>query len=101
MALGTILTAILTPFSDDGRVDEDAFVALHQRVVELAVSERPEGTTVIAGTGSNDTQHAVHMTERATELGVDAVLSVTPYYNKPPRRGLVAHYREIAGATDK
>ena len=127
--LGTILTAIVTPFADDGSLDEDAFVALHQhvvrlgsdgvvacgttgeastladdehlRVVELAVTEKPEGTTVIAGTGSNDTAHAVHMTERATELGVDAILSVTPYYNKPPRRGLVAHYREIAKATDK
>jgi 4-hydroxy-tetrahydrodipicolinate synthase len=129
MSLGTIITAILTPFGDDGRVDEDAFVALHQhvvrlgsdgivacgttgeastladdehlRVVELAVSEKPPGTTVIAGTGSNDTAHAVEMTERATELGVDAILSVTPYYNKPPRRGLIAHYREIAAATDK
>src|SRR3712207_6041225 len=129
MSLGTILTAILTPFGDDGRFDEDAFVALHRhvielgsdgvvacgttgeaptlsdeehlRVIELAVSEKPEGTTVIAGTGSNDTAHAVHMTERATELGADAILSVTPYYNKPPRRGLIAHYTEIAKATDK
>ncbi|HEV2061826.1 MAG TPA: 4-hydroxy-tetrahydrodipicolinate synthase [Solirubrobacteraceae bacterium] len=129
MSLGTILTAIVTPFDADGNVDEEAFVALHRhvvrlgsdgivacgttgeastladdehlRVVELAVSEKPEGTTVIAGTGSNDTRHAVEMTERATELGVDGILSVTPYYNKPPRRGLVAHYRAIAAATDK
>jgi 4-hydroxy-tetrahydrodipicolinate synthase len=128
-ALGTILTAIVTPFDADGRLDEEAFVALHQhvvrlgsdgvvacgttgeastlsddehlRVVELAVGEKPEGTTVIAGTGSNDTAHAVHMTERATALGVDGILSVTPYYNKPPRRGIVAHYREVAKATDK
>ncbi|HEX2085657.1 MAG TPA: 4-hydroxy-tetrahydrodipicolinate synthase [Solirubrobacteraceae bacterium] len=129
MALGTILTAIVTPFGDDGRLDEDAFVALHRhviglgsdgvvacgttgeastlsveehlRVIELAVSEKPEGTTVIAGAGSNDTRHAVEMTERATALGADAILSVTPYYNKPPRRGLVAHYTEIAAATDR
>jgi 4-hydroxy-tetrahydrodipicolinate synthase len=50
--------------------------------------------------GSNDTRHAVHLTERATALGVDAVLSVTPYYNKPNRRGIVAHYGEVARATD-
>jgi 4-hydroxy-tetrahydrodipicolinate synthase len=129
MALGTIITAILTPFDADGRVDEEAFVALHQhvvrlgsdgivacgttgeastladdehlRVVELAVSEKPPGTTVIAGTGSNDTRHAVEMTERATALGADAVLSVTPYYNRPPRRGIVAHFRAVAAATDR
>jgi 4-hydroxy-tetrahydrodipicolinate synthase len=127
--LGAILTAIVTPFDDALRLDEDAFVALHRhlcehgsdgivacgttgeaptlsddehlRVVELACSERPEGTTVVAGTGSNDTAHACHMTERATELGVDAILSVTPYYNKPNRRGIIRHYEEIAKATDK
>jgi 4-hydroxy-tetrahydrodipicolinate synthase len=126
---GPILTAIATPFDDDLNVDEEAFVALHQhvcangsdgvvacgttgeaptlsddehlRVVELACSERPAGTTVVAGTGSNDTRHACEMTERATELGVDAILSVTPYYNKPNRRGIVRHYQEVARATDK
>jgi 4-hydroxy-tetrahydrodipicolinate synthase len=126
---GPVLTAIVTPFDDDGRVDEEAFVALHRhvcangsdgivacgstgeaatlsdaehlRVLQLAVSERPEGTQVIAGTGSNDTRHACEMTERATALGVDGVLSVTPYYNKPNRRGLLAHYRAVAGSTDK
>ena len=127
--LGAILTAICTPFDDDLRLDEDGFVALHRhvcehgsdgvvacgttgeaptlsdeehlRVIELACSERPAGTTVVAGTGSNDTAHACHMTERATELGADAILSVTPYYNKPNRRGLIRHYEEIARATDK
>jgi 4-hydroxy-tetrahydrodipicolinate synthase len=73
----------------------------HLRVVELACRNRPEGAVIVAGTGSNNTGHSVHMTERATELGADAILSVTPYYNKPNRRGLVAHYREIAAATDK
>jgi 4-hydroxy-tetrahydrodipicolinate synthase len=125
--LGAILTAIVTPFDDDLNVDEQAFVDLlqhlaahgsdgfvvcgttgeastlsdeeHLRVVELAVQERPEGASIIAGTGSNDTRHAVHLTERATALGVDAVLSVTPYYNKPNRRGIVAHYTEVAKAT--
>jgi 4-hydroxy-tetrahydrodipicolinate synthase len=126
--LGAILTAIVTPFDDDLNVDEQAFVDLlhhlaahgsdgfvvcgttgeastlsdeeHLRVVELAVRERPEGASIIAGTGSNDTRHAVHLTERATALGVDAVLSVTPYYNKPNRRGIVRHYEEVSKATN-
>lgn len=127
--LGTVITAIVTPFDDDLRVDEDAFVAIlrhlaahgsdgvvvcgstgeaatlsddeHLRVIELAVQERPPGMTIIGGTGSNDTRHAVELTERATALGVDATLSVTPYYNRPNRRGLLAHYAEIDRATDK
>jgi 4-hydroxy-tetrahydrodipicolinate synthase len=127
-----VLTAIVTPFDDDLNVDEDAFVDLlhhlaahgsdgfvvcgttgeastltdeeHLRVIELAVQERPTGSTIIAGTGSNNTRHAVHLTERATELGADAVLSVTPYYNRPNRpnrRGILAHFGEVARATDK
>jgi 4-hydroxy-tetrahydrodipicolinate synthase len=127
--LGSILTAVVTPFDDGLNVDEDAFVAIqrhvcatgsdgvvacgstgeaatmtdeeHLRVIALACEERPEGTTVVGGTGSNDTRHACHLTERATEAGVDAVLSVTPYYNKPNRRGLVRHFTEVAKATDK
>jgi len=128
-SLGTVITAIITPFDTDLQVDEEAFVALmhhlrdhgsdgivvcgttgeaatlsdeeHLGLVELAVRERPEGLTVIAGTGSNDTRHAVHLTERATELGVDATLSVTPYYNRPNRRGILAHFAEIDRATDR
>ena len=128
-SFGPVLTAIATPFDDEGNVDEEAFVALHHhvcahgsdgivacgstgeaatlsdeehlRVVELAVSEKPEGTQVIAGTGSNDTRHARELTAKASDLGVDGVLSVTPYYNKPNRRGLLAHYREVAASTDK
>jgi 4-hydroxy-tetrahydrodipicolinate synthase len=127
--LGAILTAIVTPFDDDLQVDEQAFVDLmhhlaghgsdgfvvcgttgeastltddeHLRVVELAVRERPEGVSITAGVGSNDTRHAVAFTERATALGVDAVLSVTPYYNKPNRRGILRHYEEVARATDR
>jgi 4-hydroxy-tetrahydrodipicolinate synthase len=127
--LGTILTAIVTPFDEQGRVDDEAFVALmghlaahgsdgfvvcgttgeaatltdeeHLALIGLAVRERPPGTTVVGGTGSNDTRHAVHLTEAATELGVDATLSVTPYYNKPSPRGIVAHYEEVARATDR
>lgn len=129
MSLGSVLTAIVTPFDADLAVDEQAFVNLmhhlaahgsdgfvvcgttgeastledheHLRVVELACQERPPGTKIIAGTGSNNTRHAAHMTEKATALGVDGILSVTPYYNKPNRRGLIAHYREISRATDK
>jgi 4-hydroxy-tetrahydrodipicolinate synthase len=127
--LGAILTAIVTPFDDDLKVDEEAFVDLlrhlcahgsdgvvvcgttgeaptltdeeHLRLIELAVQERPDGATVVAGTGSNDTHHACVMTARATELGADAVLSVTPYYNKPNRRGLRRHFEEVARATDR
>ena len=127
--LGAVLTAIVTPFDEDLRIDEEAFVDLmrhlvahgsdgfvvcgttgeaptladdeHLRLIELAVRERPAGATIVAGTGSNDTRHACHMTERATELGVDAVLSVTPYYNKPNRRGLRRHFEEVARATDR
>ncbi|WP_028924547.1 4-hydroxy-tetrahydrodipicolinate synthase [Pseudonocardia acaciae] len=128
-SLGTVLTAIVTPFDDDLAFDEEAFVDLmhhlakhgsdgfvvcastgesatldsaeHLRIIKLACENRPPGTTIVASTGSNNTRQACRMTERATEFGVDGVLSVTPYYNKPNRRGIVAHYREVAAATDK
>jgi 4-hydroxy-tetrahydrodipicolinate synthase len=129
LQLGSILTAIVTPFDDDGAVDEQAFVSLmahlaangsdgfvvcgttgeaptldddeHLRVIELAVTQRPPGVTIVAGVGSNDTRHAVHITARACELGADALLSVNPYYNRPNRRGIVAHYREICRVADR
>lgn len=128
-ALGTLITALITPFDEREQVDEEAFVRVlhhvcdhgsdgvvvagstgeastltdeeHLRIVELAVAEIPTGRTVIAGTGSNDTRHAAEMTERATALGVDAILSVTPYYNRPEPRGLIAHYERVAAATDR
>lgn len=127
--LGEILTAIVTPFAPDGSVDEQAFVALmhrlagqgtdgfvvcgttgeaatlddeeHLRVIELAVQERPAGKSIVAGVGSNDTRHAVHLTERACALGPDALLHVNPYYNRPTRRGIVAHYTEVSRAADR
>jgi 4-hydroxy-tetrahydrodipicolinate synthase len=127
--LGTILTAIITPFDEAGMVNEDAFVALMRHLaangsdgfvvagttgeastltdeeqlglIELAVNERPAGKTIIAGTGTNDTRQAVHLTEQATALGADAMLSVTPYYNRPSPLGLRRHYEAVAGATDK
>jgi 4-hydroxy-tetrahydrodipicolinate synthase len=129
MSLGPMLTAIVTPFTAEGAVDEPTFVDLlrhlctsgsdgvvvcgttgeaptlsieeHMQLVELACAERPPGATIVASTGSNDTRHAVEMTERATAAGADAMLSVTPYYNKPNRRGLVAHYEAVSRATDK
>src|SRR5205085_9537609 len=70
-------------------------------LIGLAVSERPPGKTIIAGTGTNDTRQAVHLTERATELGADAMLSVTPYYNRPSPLGLTRHYEAVAAATDR
>ncbi len=127
--LGTILTAMVTPFDAEGHVDEESAVRLmrhlvehgsdgvviagstgeaatlsdeeHLGLIELAVSELSSRASVVAGTGSNDTRHAVWLTERASELGVDATLSVTPYYVKPNRRGIVRHYEEVARATDK
>jgi 4-hydroxy-tetrahydrodipicolinate synthase len=127
--LGAVLTAIVTPFDERNRVNEESFVALLRHLAEngsdgfvvagttgeastlseeeqlgligLAVAERPEGKSIIAGTGTNDTRQAVHLTERATELGVDAVLSVTPYYNRPSPPGLIRHYQAVASATDK
>jgi 4-hydroxy-tetrahydrodipicolinate synthase len=73
----------------------------HLGLIGLAARERPPGTTIVAGTGTNDTRHAVLLTERATELGADALLSVTPYYNRPSPLGLRRHYEAVAGATDK
>jgi 4-hydroxy-tetrahydrodipicolinate synthase len=67
--------------------------------VEVARAERP-GAPIVAGTGSNDTRHAVELAERAAEAGVDAVLVVAPYYNRPNRRGLLAHFHAVANATD-
>jgi 4-hydroxy-tetrahydrodipicolinate synthase len=127
--LGAVLTAIVTPFDERNRVNEESFVGLIRHLAEngsdgfvvagttgeastlteeeqlgligLAVAERPAGKSIIAGTGTNDTRQAVHLTERATELGVDAVLSVTPYYNRPSPLGLKRHYQAVASATDK
>ena len=126
---GAILTAIVTPFGEDGAVDEQAFVDLmhhlaangsdgfvvcgttgeaatlddeeHLRVIELAAAQRPPGTTIVAGVGSNDTRHAIHLTTGACERGADALLSVNPYYNRPNRRGIIAHYREVCRAADR
>ena len=127
-SLGTILTAMVTPFDageavDHGKLAEladhllangsdglvvagttgesptlsdDEKLAMFRTVVS-AVGDR---STVVAGTGSNDTRHSVELTRAAEACGVDAILAVVPYYNKPPERGLLAHFRAIAAATD-
>jgi 4-hydroxy-tetrahydrodipicolinate synthase len=126
--LGAILTAMVTPFDAQGRVDEEASVRLMHhllehgsdglvicgttgeattmtddeqvRVIELAVSEMGGRCAIVAGAGSNDTRHGVELTERITALRPDALLHVNPYYNRPGRRGIIAHFREIDRATD-
>ena len=67
--------------------------------VDVARSAAPSAP-IIAGTGSNDTRHAVELTERAAAAGVDGVLVVAPYYNRPNRRGVIAHFHAVANATD-
>jgi len=125
--IGGILTAMVTPFGSGGELNEDATARLiHHlldngsdglvlagstgeaatmtddekiRLWEIGVAESG-GATVIAGTGTNDTRHSIELTERAAEAGADAVLVVTPYYVRPNRRGIKAHYEAIAAATD-
>jgi 4-hydroxy-tetrahydrodipicolinate synthase len=127
--LGGVLTAIVTPFGDDGAIDFDAFQRLAQHLVDngsdgivvagttgesptlddrerldlvrAAIEAVGDRATVVAGTGTYSTRHSVHLTEEAHALGADAFLVVTPYYNKPPQRGIVAHFDEVARATDR
>jgi 4-hydroxy-tetrahydrodipicolinate synthase len=125
--LGSILTAMVTPFKDDLSLDLDGLVALASHLLDhgsdglvvagttgesptltdaekvemfRAVADAARGRgSVIAGTGSNDTAHSVRLTQQAERAGADAVLVVTPYYNKPPSRGLRLHFRAVAEAT--
>ena len=118
-----VLTAMATPFADDGSLDVDAGRRLARHLIDhgshgivvagstgesatMSDSEKLEllravldevgdEATVIAGTGSNDTRHTVELTQAAAEAGAHAALVVTPYYNKPNRAGLQAHYREV------
>jgi len=127
--LGEVLTAVVTPFRTDGSIDVGAFRSLCGHLVENGsdgvvvtgtTGEAPTLTdderlalyeaaleaiggqaTVIAGTGTYATAHSIHLTEAAHALGVDGFLVVTPYYNKPPQRGIVAHVEAIAAATDR
>ncbi|MHB8793297.1 MAG: 4-hydroxy-tetrahydrodipicolinate synthase [Thermoleophilia bacterium] len=127
-SVGDILTAMVTSFHKDGTVNFEGTAALASYLVEngsdgLVVSgttgESPTLTdnekidlirvvcdavagraTVVAGTGSNDTAHSIELTRRASEKGIDAILAVTPYYNKPPRAGLIEHFKALADAAD-
>ena len=127
--LGEVLTAIATPFRSDGSVDFHRFAALAHHLVEhgsdgfvvagttgeaptLSEDERLElfrvalgavgdRATIIAGTGTYSTAHSVHLTRKAHEIGVHGFLIVTPYYNKPPQRGIVEHFKAIAEVSDR
>ena len=128
MALEGVLTAMVTPFDSNGELDEDATTRLVRHLLEngsdglVLAGSTGEGATltdeekvrlwevgvaesgdapVIAGTGTYDTRHSVELTERAHEVGVDAMLVVTPYYVRPNRRGIKAHYEAVAAATDR
>jgi len=127
MRLGGVLTAMVTPFDANGDLAEDATARLMHhllangsdglvlagstgegatltdeekgRLWEIGVAESGDAP-VIAGTGTYDTRHTIELTERAAEIGVDAALVVTPYYVKPNRRGIKAHFEAVAAATD-
>lgn len=120
------IPALVTPFTDQGAVDEQAFAAHvewqisegssglvpvgttgesptlshdeHKRVVELCVEVAAKRVPVIAGAGSNNTLEAIELAQHAEAVGADALLVVTPYYNKPTQKGLIAHYKAIAEA---
>lgn len=120
------IPALVTPFDANGAFDEKAFCALvnwqieegshglvpvgttgesptlshaeHKRVVEVCVEEARGRVPVIAGAGSNNTREAIELAQHAEKAGADAVLVVTPYYNKPNQRGLYAHFSQIAKA---
>lgn len=120
------LVAIVTPMLDDGAIDYEAFTRLIEwhienksdgivvlgttgesatiednertQLITHAVTQINERVPVIIGTGANSTRHAIALTQQAMELGADAVLLVTPYYNKPTQEGLYQHYKSIAKA---
>ncbi|GAP54956.1 4-hydroxy-tetrahydrodipicolinate synthase [Arthrobacter sp. Hiyo6] len=127
-AFGTLLTAMVTPFTQDGKVDYQQAAELAVKLVNdgcdglvvtgttgetstltdeenlgmfRAVKEAVGGrAAIIAGTGTNDTAHSVHLSRQAAEVGVDGLLIVTPYYNKPSQAGVRAHFETIASATN-
>ncbi|NBO56795.1 MAG: hypothetical protein EBU84_19870 [Actinobacteria bacterium] len=123
---GHVLTAMVTPMRDDGSVDFDEAQRLAKWLVangndglviagttgESSTLTDPEKidlwravreavtAPVIAGTGSNDTAHSVHLTKEATRIGVDGILAVCPYYNRPSQSGIAAHIEAMAKATN-
>ncbi|WP_458116861.1 4-hydroxy-tetrahydrodipicolinate synthase [Arthrobacter sp. D2-10] len=128
LPFGSLVTAMVTPFTPDGAVDFEATAALAVRLVEdgcdgLVISGTTGETStledqekedlfrvvveavggrakVIAGTGTNHTSHSVEMAQRAQRAGADGQLVVTPYYNKPTQSGVLAHFDAVAAASD-
>src|SRR5438094_8048104 len=126
--LGRVLTAIVTPFREDGSVALDAFQDLARHLVDhgsdgivvagttgesptlsdderrdlvrAAIEAVGDDASVVAGTGTYSTEHSIHLTKQAAAAGADAALVVTPYYNKPPQRGIVAHFQAIARVSE-
>ncbi len=123
-----VYTAIITPFTQAGNVDEESLQKIienqiengidglvpcgttgesptlshqeHDRVIELTVQFANGRVPVIAGTGSNATSEAIRLTKHAQDAGVDATLQVNPYYNKPTQKGLYLHFKAVADAVD-
>ena len=125
---GRLLTAMVTPFTQDGGLDVDGAqrLATHlvdeqrhdglvingttgesatttdgekERLLRAVVEAVGDRATIVAGAGTNDTAHTVHLAQAAEKAGADGLLLVTPYYNKPPQVGLLAHFRAAADAT--
>jgi 4-hydroxy-tetrahydrodipicolinate synthase len=127
--LGEVLTATVAPFDAEGAVDLDRYRELcsflvdngsdgvvvngttgeastlsdEERIglIEAALDAVGDRATVVAGTGTNSTAHSIELTQQAHEAGAHAALVVTPYYNKPPQRGIVEHFKAVAAATDR
>jgi 4-hydroxy-tetrahydrodipicolinate synthase len=125
---GRLITAMVTPFNKDGEIDWDGVAKLAQHLVDnghdaIAVNgttgEAPttkssekleiikvvkstvgDKVKVLTGAGDNETSYTVEQAKRSAEAGVDGLLIVTPYYNKPPQAGIEAHFRAVAQATD-
>lgn len=124
--LGRLLTAMVTPYREDGEVDRAGARRLARMLVENGndglvvtgttgesplltddekyalwseVKQELGGATVVAGAGTNDTRHSIHLAKLAERAGVDAVLAVVPYYLRPPQEGIFQHFRAIAEST--